>query len=281
MKPFDAGCLPESDVYFYTATSQARETFFYPLCAGHYYCTPGYYVSRTNYDSYLLIYAKRGSGCLEAEGETFPFHEGQALLVDCYKPHTYYATGDLEIFWVHFDGATSRQYLSLIYQNLGHVADMKNLLAFEKLLDKLISMLSSSNVSEPLCSKCLVQLLTEILISQDVSSKDSYSSIIEDTIAFISNNIAGQLSLEELSGRVGLSPYYFTRLFKQETGYTPHEYVIHARINIAKFYLKSSAFPIKEICYNSGFSSESSFCSTFKKICGVTPTKYRYNQNVR
>ncbi|MDR1136711.1 MAG: helix-turn-helix domain-containing protein [Synergistaceae bacterium] len=50
--------------------------------------------------------------------------------------------------------------------------------------------------------------------------------------------------------------YYFARLFKKETGYTPHKYVLTARINAAKFYLKRAALSVREISLSRGFSSE-------------------------
>ena len=70
---------------------------------------------------------------------------------------------------------------------------------------------------------------------------------------------------------------YFSRLFKKETGYSPHEYVIQARVNAAKYFLQSARLSQKDICYSCGFSSESSFCTTFKKATGLTPSQYRKN----
>jgi transcriptional regulator GlxA family with amidase domain len=78
-----------------------------------------------------------------------------------------------------------------------------------------------------------------------------------------------------LAGRVSLSRYYFTRLFKKETGYTPHKYVLMARINAAKFYLKSSRLSIKEISASCGFANECGFCAAFRRIVGITPMVYR------
>ena len=54
-----------------------------------------------------------------------------------------------------------------------------------------------------------------------------------------------------------------------------HEYLVNARVNAAKFYLKTTAYPNKEIAYRCGFSSESSFCTVFKRVAGLTPQAYR------
>lgn len=283
MRPIDSGCREDSNVYFYTASEQTKQTFFYPLCAGHYYCSSKYMVQRNNYDSFLLIFVKKGGGYLQLGDKRHPFHAEDIVLVDCYEPHEYATTRESELIWVHFDGATSREYVSSILASSGPVCSVKNLLSFEKDLNRLILMISSSTaVNDALCSYYLVKILTDILVSfPKHRTAETAPGIMEDIISYITNNICSPLSLEDLSGRAGLSPFYFTRVFKKETGHTPHEYIILSRINIAKFYLKSTSYTIKEICFNSGFSSESSFCSTFRRVCGLTPSEYREDRNFK
>lgn len=75
--------------------------------------------------------------------------------------------------------------------------------------------------------------------------------------------------------KAGLSPYYFLRLFASETGFTPHQYLINTRINAAKFLLRSPDIPVKDISVRTGFTSESTFCTCFKKNEGMTPGQYR------
>lgn len=277
MRPIDTGCYPTSEVFFYTPGDQAKRTFFYPLCAGHYFCDSTYQVQRNNYDSFLLIYVKKGSGYLTIQNKTHPFHAGDLVSVDCYQPHIYGTTKDSEILWVHFDGSTSREYIQMLHSTGGPVCSLKNELRAEKELLNIIRIISSpEHINDALCSCSLVRILTEALTStEDNRELDQTSRIIEDTISYISTHICEELPLQLLASRAGLSPFYFTRLFKKETGYTPHNYIIHSRINIAKFYLKSSNYSIKEICFNSGFPTESSFCTTFKKICKMTPGEFR------
>lgn len=283
MRPIDTGCSDHSNVYFYTAAEQTRQTFFYPLCVGHYYCSSEYIVQRNNYDSYLLLYVKTGTGYLLVNGKRHAFHTDDVVLVDCYKPHVYATTRESELIWVHFDGATSKEYVASILASCGPVCSVKDLLSFEKDLNRLLLMISNATaVNDALCSYYIVKILTDIILSSSRSaSSETSPNMIEDVITYITNHICSPLSLDELSARAGLSPFYFTRVFKKETGYTPHEYIILSRINIAKFYLKSSTYSIKEICFNSGFSSESSFCSTFRKVCKMTPSEYREKRDMK
>ena len=78
-----------------------------------------------------------------------------------------------------------------------------------------------------------------------------------------------------IAENAALSPYYFTRIFSQETGFTPHQYLIATRLSFAKYLLQSGEKSVKEIAFHSGFHSESSFCATFRKWEGITPGAYR------
>ena len=126
-------------------------------------------------------------------------------------------------------------------------------------------------------SQYITNVLTALLVSRESHAGGTVQSeVIEETTAYMSEHMTEPLTLEQLAARASLSPYYFTRLFKKETGFTPHEYLIAIRINAAKFLLKNvPATSIKEVCFRTGFSNESSFCTTFKKWVGSTPSEYR------
>ena len=277
MKPIDMGLSPDSAIYFHTASLQAQKMFFCLMCTGHYYCDSDYAVSRNKYDSFLIMYIKKGQGSVTIDQNTLPFYAGQVVLIDCYKPHSYKASGDMETLWIHFYGNTSREYCNYIVSQSGNVITLKDTYSFENRLNKIYTSFSgNTKLSEALISEYITNLLTALItFTNEAKPSYSHSDTIEDTIAFICDNINRNISLHVLASRVSLSPFYFTRLFKKETGFTPHEYIISTRINAAKFYLKSSRYPIKEICFSCGFTSESNFCTSFKKVVGITPSDYR------
>jgi Transcriptional regulator containing an amidase domain and an AraC-type DNA-binding HTH domain len=83
------------------------------------------------------------------------------------------------------------------------------------------------------------------------------------------------LHLSELANLVKISSYHFSRMFKQSTGVTPHQYVTQCRIEKAKQLLKKPDLSIKYISQQVGFHDQSHFSKTFCKIVGLTPKKYR------
>ena len=268
--------LDGSDIYFHSCSEQAKNLFFYVLCTGHYFCNARYIVERQNYNSFLILYVQSGSGFVQQDGKTFPVKAGSLFFIDCYRPHTYYTSSRWEIYWLHFDGQSARPYYDMITENSA-VLTPRNPYPSERCLRKIfLSFHEENKVNEAILSKLITNLLTElILCANETASTRNQTGMVEDTLAYISENADKPLTLEKLAKRVSLSPYYFTRIFKKETGYTPHEYVIRARIDLAKFFLKTTEYPVKEIAFRSGFNSEASFCTTFKKATGLTPKTYR------
>ncbi len=92
---------------------------------------------------------------------------------------------------------------------------------------------------------------------------------------YIQENFSRDLSLDEVSRHFDLSPYYFSKLFKKETGINFVEYVTELRISKAKGMLAKSGCSIKEICAAVGYSDPNYFSRIFKKSTGVTPTEYK------
>lgn len=92
---------------------------------------------------------------------------------------------------------------------------------------------------------------------------------------YIRENYQRDLSLDEVSRQLDLSPYYFSKLFKQETGSNFVEYVTGLRIGRAKELLLKEGCSMKEICAEIGYSDPNYFSRIFKKSTGVTPTEYR------
>lgn len=98
---------------------------------------------------------------------------------------------------------------------------------------------------------------------------------LQIVINYINDYLNRDLHLAELANLVQISPYYFSRLFKQSIGVTPHQYVTQCRIEKAKQLLKRRDLSITYISQQVGFHDQSHFSKTFCKIVGVTPKKYR------
>ena len=72
-----------------------------------------------------------------------------------------------------------------------------------------------------------------------------------------------------------ISPYYFSKIFKEETGRNFIEYITEIRMDRAKELLAGRDMSMKEICAAAGYSDPNYFSRIFKKHTGVTPTEYK------
>jgi AraC family transcriptional regulator len=99
----------------------------------------------------------------------------------------------------------------------------------------------------------------------------------ERLIAFVDENLGGNIGLTRLAAIAGYSPDHFARLFKRAFGLSPYQYVLQRRLERAKSMLRDNSHSIAEIAISCGFASQAHFHTTFKARTGVTPRAYRKN----
>ncbi len=101
------------------------------------------------------------------------------------------------------------------------------------------------------------------------------TDIIKNARDYIGDNYSKDITLDDVSRVVNISPYYFSKLFKEATGENFIEYLTNLRIEKAKELLGKAELSMKEICAMCGYSDPNYFSRTFKKNVGLTPTEYR------
>jgi len=92
---------------------------------------------------------------------------------------------------------------------------------------------------------------------------------------FIRARIDGPIHLEQLAAAAALSPFHFHRAFKRSTGMTPHQYIVHVRMERAKSLLSGSDMPLAEVAVQVGFADQSHFTAAFRRATAMTPRSYR------
>jgi AraC family transcriptional regulator len=92
---------------------------------------------------------------------------------------------------------------------------------------------------------------------------------------YIGENLVDDLSLSQLAAVAGMSPHYFTELFKRSTGYSPHAFVLLQRIDHAKQGLRVADRSISEVGLDSGFQNASHFARMFRKVVGASPSRFK------
>ena len=92
---------------------------------------------------------------------------------------------------------------------------------------------------------------------------------------YIREHYMSEISLDDVSKEVNVSPYYFSKLFKEEVGENFIDYLTSVRIDRAKNALRDPALSVREVGAMSGYSDPNYFSRIFKKQTGMTPREYR------
>jgi two-component system response regulator YesN len=121
------------------------------------------------------------------------------------------------------------------------------------------------------CRYTIEQITTNI----NNTREKKLSSLILKAQKYINDNYFKDITLEDVSIEVSVSPHYFSKLFKSETGENFIDYLTAVRISKAKAKLEEGNESVKEICYQVGYSDPNYFSRIFKKIVGVTPTEFK------
>ncbi|ROR30371.1 two-component system response regulator YesN [Mobilisporobacter senegalensis] len=121
----------------------------------------------------------------------------------------------------------------------------------------------------------LISKLTEVCHNVVVKKEENTNGIIKRAQEYILQYYKKDISLDGISRELDISPYYFSKLFKDVTGINFVEYLTNVRIEKAKELLINSEMSMKEICVQVGYNDPNYFSRIFKKSTGKTPTEFK------
>ena len=125
----------------------------------------------------------------------------------------------------------------------------------------------------------LIEEFTAALQARDRASNDRYGSVIRDAKEYIRANFSqSDLSLNRIAVHIGVSPSYFSSIFKQETGQSFVEYLTQVRMERACELLKCTSYRTSEIGEQVGYNDSHYFSAAFKKAMGQSPKEYKARQ---
>jgi two-component system, response regulator YesN len=143
----------------------------------------------------------------------------------------------------------------------------KDVFAFQKRI------INSEELTEAI--EIIRDFLKNTIAENSVGRADNAEILIKKAVQYINDHCNKKISLEDISGYVGISKYYFSVLFKKEKDITFSSYLNSVRIDKAKQLLKNPQTTINDVVDEVGFNDAQYFSKTFKKYVGMTVTEYR------
>jgi transcriptional regulator GlxA family with amidase domain len=98
---------------------------------------------------------------------------------------------------------------------------------------------------------------------------------VENARAYIFENFAQNISLQQLAKHCLVSPFHFSRIFKTIMNISPHQYLAEVRLNHAKVLLTTTELSIADITYACGFNSPEHFATAYRQRYRINPTTQR------
>jgi|GEM_PF-590673 len=121
----------------------------------------------------------------------------------------------------------------------------------------------------------IIRLAMPEELPKPVVESSSETKKIKLAQIYLAEHYNSEFSLKEVADIAGLSPYHFIRVFRKQTGKTPYDFFLEAKIERASEQLMNESRSITDICLSCGFNNPSHFSSTFKKKTGICPSEYR------
>ncbi len=281
----EPGVLPPSRRHFNTPSALARQILYYPTRAGHYEVDEHYDFSHVcsvaqaeSHRNFMLLLVEVGELEVSDGIRTQRAAAGEIALIDCRGPHRHRALRPSRTLFVHFDGADSAEFFRLIRAAHGGRIVMPVPAGSTMQADLRYvfdGMAGSARAPETRMSECIYRTLCDLLVPPPPQDRVSDRSPMGDTVRYILAHLSEELSVPRLAARIALSPAHFSRVFRQSTGYSPHEFIVLRRIDEAKNLLHTTPLSVKEIAFRTGYRSEMNFITSFKNKVGVTPAVFR------
>lgn len=266
----EKGILQMSGRGFHSPLEFAVDHMFYTVWSGRYLCSSLYKVQRKSLDFYSIIYVMEGQMEVEYGGKIFQVGENEAVLLDFREPHSYRAaSGRLDKWEMLFKGNEAEAWYSLITEEEKHcfkvIGKLKRTL--ENLMEELEKPVPQDHTISLLIHKMFCNMVDQNAVT--------LSPPVEEAVRFMNSHFGSPIQISEISEHVSLSRYYFTRLFRKETGRTPNEYLAEVRINYAREMLAEKILSVSEIAERCGFTNTSHFTRFFREKTGQTPAAFR------
>ncbi|HEY5585092.1 MAG TPA: helix-turn-helix domain-containing protein [Ruminiclostridium sp.] len=225
-----------------------------------------------NHNCYELVYYISGSGHTNINDIEYLFEEGSFALIQSGISHDERHNNKTDVLFIGFfcDNSPIKLENGIFKDNL-----QKDIL---RLLQKLkAEMLEKKAFFEFKIETILQELIIELI--RILSSKPDTRGNFLHIESFLLENYIWDVDFHTLAEISGYSYHRFRHIFKQMYGLSPCSYVQELRIQNASRMLSYTTFTISRIAHENGFTSESQFCSLFKRLNSCTPGEFRKKQS--
>lgn len=259
--------------------------FCFPESIGYYRNHPEHNVSREAgaMNNFNVHYVASGKGFVELDGVVHELRAGEAVLYFPLQKQRYYSSKEepWDIRWFHFYGGNGlHEYLLDQELHKSQLWTLRQPSAWEQAHEELLNEAETHRMLHPVRLSMLTYTVLMIFVEQAVALNRSKGLTpgdrIMELLPLMQQEAVKPFILEEWSDRLGVTPYYFCKLFRGATRMTPMDFITRCRLQASKqWLLERLDANIGQIAQEAGYPSVSYFNKRFMEHEGMTPTAYR------
>ena len=245
-----------------------------PVSYGSEECAPNHSYGPACRDHFLIHFIVNGKGTFERFGESYQLQKGDLFLI---RPEelTYYEADDTypwKYVWIGFTGLKCEEFLQAT--DLASVSTLhcpKLLPAFQQIMQ-----ITDQTPSTELALCARLYEMFAVLTGESKGTRQLKSSeYVRRAKDYMDINYAQNITMANLAQLLGIDKRYFSRIFAQETGCSPKDYLTNIRMARAATLLHETCLPVSDIASSVGYDDLFHFSKMFKKKVGLAPFHYR------
>ncbi len=241
---------------------------------------------------YLFHYVLSGHGYLECTADTgattrYDLEPGQGFLISPGQITFYSASREdpWKYVWVEFDGLRVSEYLYSAGLDTSRPIYRPQSPSLTEAVREAMLYITDHADASPLHLIGRLCLLLDALIQTSATRRESKGTqlrdfYIQEAVTYMEQNFQRDLTVEEVADVCKLNRSYFSKLFKENMGCPPQEFLIRLRLSKATELMRTTMLPIGEISVQCGYPNQLHFSRAFKKRYGAAPREWRV-QNKR
>ncbi|KOO51602.1 helix-turn-helix transcriptional regulator [Viridibacillus arvi] len=228
-----------------------------------------------------ILYILKGKGTFIFSNKEVHVTEHDLIVVNPHVEHTEKSTTDLPLEYIAL-GIQGLAFTSPDDSNLqvtfcNYKQEQESYLFY---LHQLIEEVEKQHEGYELIAHNILEiLLLKIMRKKAFTLEETSTQIMSKNLVFIKNYIKQHfreaINLDTLAEIIHINKYYLAHSFKKSVGISPIEYLIQTRIRESKILLETTNYSISDISTITGFSSQSFFSQSFKRVTKLSPSQYR------
>lgn len=244
-------------------------------------CRPGHAFGPFIRPHYLIHFILSGRGSYEVGGKRYDLSQGDAFLI-CPGESTYYRADSHDPWhyaWVAAGGTEIETLLKLMGLDRQHCIYRRSPDKNQALLRSSILHLIDKFLGNQYHELDLLSAFYQVCSLMQTETSDRplppRQFYVQEACTYIHNNYSYEIQVQDIASHIGIDRTYLYKLFMEEKGISPQQYLILHRLREALFMLCNTSFSITEIALSCGFKDVPSFSRHFKKHEGISPRQFR------